>query len=77
LRKRERKDAVSFTGVFDFFSDCCACVFCDSQKIKNGLAVGGKLLFLYELECEAYIIDPELFMKIYKNSANAFAYFIL
>lgn len=67
---KERKDhVISFFGFFNLFSGCCAWIFYASQKTENVLAACGELLFLYELEREAYVFyrvfyDCDLALRI-------------
>ena len=55
---KEAGSAVQFPGIFDFFPNCCTGLFSGTGQTALFLAVGGKLLFLYVLECEVYPADP-------------------
>lgn len=55
---KEAGSAVQFRGFFDLFPNCCTGLFSGTGQTALFLAVGGKLLFLYVLECEVYPADP-------------------
>lgn len=44
--------AFQFIQLYDFLSDSCIALFCFSPQGQISLAVGGELLFLYELESQ-------------------------
>ena len=54
---KEAGSAVQFCGFFDFFPNCCTGLFSGTGQTALFLAVGGKLLFLYVLECEVHPAD--------------------